>query len=136
VTAVPSGEIATVTVYDATFADVSHMTTTVVVTPEAGRQFNQSYRILFVLETGVPALGGNSGLRLYPNPFSTTATVEWQVNEVIQRIELVNMLGQTVRTIEHPQDHSVTIDRENLASGIYFLKVYAGKTLIMKVMVE
>ncbi|MFH0758205.1 MAG: T9SS type A sorting domain-containing protein [Bacteroidota bacterium] len=140
VNAVPSDENAEVNIYDATFADDSHRTTTIVVKPEAGRKFKQSfnktYLIRFEVETGVSAPGGNSGPRIFPNPFSTTFTAEWKSNGIIQRIELVNMLGQTVRTIDHPQGPSVTITRENLPSGIYFLKMHADETLIRKVMIE
>ncbi len=79
---------------------------------------------------------GPGALKVYPNPFSTTATIEWQSNGIIQRIDLVDMLGQTVRTIEHPQGTSVTLTRENLPSGIYFLKMYGDEALIRKVMIE
>jgi hypothetical protein len=138
VTAVPSDEIATVTVYDATFADASHMITTIKIVPEAGRNYSKTYSILFNVEENTGIMDGREAgaLKVYPNPFSTTATIEWQSNGIIRRIDLVNMLGQTVRTIEQPQGNSVTLTRKNLPSGIYFLKVTAEETFILKVMIE
>ncbi|MFH0757194.1 MAG: T9SS type A sorting domain-containing protein [Bacteroidota bacterium] len=137
VTAVPSSDkVEEFAVYNATFADASHMTTRVDVIPEAGRNYRKTYSILFVLVVGIEDGKGPGALKVYPNPFRSTATVEWQSNGIIQRIDLVNMLGQTVRTIDHPQGNSVTLTRENLPSGIYFLKICGEETVITKLMID
>ena len=74
-----------------------------------------------------------NGLGVYPNPFSTIATVNFNNNTGIDAIiEVVNMVGQVVYT-ENVGDASglqnVTIDGTSFDAGIYMINVKAGSVL-------
>ena len=75
-------------------------------------------------------------LKFYPNPFSTFATLELEGDNTVRRIEIFNMMGETVRIMDQPLDNSVTIHRKNLPSGIYFLKIHSDETYVIKVLIE
>jgi Carbohydrate family 9 binding domain-like/Secretion system C-terminal sorting domain len=67
----------------------------------------------------------------YPNPFNPTTTIEFSLlSSSDVRLELVNVLGQTVKVIARGNytagNHQVTLDASHLASGIYFYKLQAG----------
>ena len=85
----------------------------------------------------------------YPNPFNPTTTIEFDVPEVAGRIpraaiQIFNMLGQRVRTIERgihdAGRYSVKWDGMNengarVASGVYFYRLLAGEYTSTKKMV-
>ena len=63
----------------------------------------------------------NTEFNVYPNP---TLNV-WNINtnKQISKIEVYNMLGKQVLNIT-PDNNSVTIDAQQLNSGLYFAKIY------------
>ena len=72
-------------------------------------------------------------LGVYPNPFTTIATVNFNNNTGIDAIiEIVNMVGQVVYT-ENAGSASglqnVTIDGTSFTAGIYMINVKAGAVL-------
>lgn len=82
-------------------------------------------------------------VRIYPNPFSTSTTIQYQLrsdSEVTLRI--YNVLGMEIETLVKQQQaagsHSVTFDASDLERGIYFygLKIGSweqkGKMLLSK----
>ena len=76
------------------------------------------------------------GLGVYPNPFSTTATVKFNNNTGADAIiEVMNMLGQVVYT-ENAGDASgmqnVTIDGSSFDAGIYMVNVKTGAVITSK----
>ena len=60
-----------------------------------------------------------SDFRLYPNPTDGIVNIE---GEGIQSIEIINAIGQTVRTYSVCPDNA-TIDLNGLSQGIYMIKV-------------
>ncbi len=68
-----------------------------------------------------------SGITLhqnFPNPFSNLSTVNLTLeNETYCKIELYNMVGELVMTLNNEKlnagEHTFTIDAKNLANGIY-----------------
>jgi len=77
----------------------------------------------------------------YPNPFNPYTTIEFTVPEKCEaQVELVNLLGQVVRTIvkgtfEPGKVNKVRLDASNLASGVYFYRLKAGKFTDVKKLV-
>jgi len=76
------------------------------------------------------------GLGVYPNPFSTTATVKFNNNTGADAIiEVMNMLGQVVYT-ENAGDASgmqnITIDGSSFDAGIYMVNVKTGAVITSK----
>jgi len=67
----------------------------------------------------------NDLIRLYPNPFSETATLElttsMSLNEA--KVILFDGLGNEVRVIKDIKGYMTRIDREGLQSGIYFYRL-------------
>jgi len=61
---------------------------------------------------------------IYPNPVNKGVfTIQAGTNESIQTIEVLNILGQTIKTLQYDvQVNSVNINIENLASGHYLVQ--------------
>ncbi len=67
----------------------------------------------------------------YPNPFNPTTTIKFDLPSNTQvTLKLYDALGREVMTLingfKPAGSHSVTIDGSNLASGVYFYRIYAG----------
>ena len=73
---------------------------------------------------------------VYPNPFTDYTTIELSDAFQIQRIDLIDINGRTVRTIDNINSNSVTIHRENLPSGIYFIRIQSDHTYVEKVIIR
>lgn len=70
------------------------------------------------------------GLSLYPNPALNKSTIKIDANKNANlSIELLNIVGKSVKTITQStkisenQTYSYDIDKGNLTSGVYFVKV-------------
>jgi hypothetical protein len=71
----------------------------------------------------------------YPNPFNPVTTVPFSLAERSRVvIKLYDILGRTVKTVlnaERPAGrYEVSINAINLASGIYFYRMVAGKQFV------
>jgi flagellar hook assembly protein FlgD len=72
----------------------------------------------------------------YPNPFNPSTTIRYELSEKSNvTLNVVNVYGQTVRTIDQSQRppgvHSVSWDGRSdtgavVASGVYFYTIKAG----------
>jgi len=60
---------------------------------------------------------------VFPNPTNGEFTIECE--RTIDNIEIVNIAGQTVYTLNQIKSNSLVVNAE-LASGIYFLKIQSG----------
>ncbi len=72
-----------------------------------------------------------SGLECYPNPVTSRMNIRFQSDHVGEvRIDVLSMNGRVVkRVIDQVLEaghHQLRIDRENLADGIYFLRLQSG----------
>ena len=61
-----------------------------------------------------------------PNPSSTQITITLENNAVINSIEVVNFLGQTVVSKTNLNKMDTTLDVSNLNNGIYFVRVVSN----------
>jgi hypothetical protein len=83
--------------------------------------------------TGVsPVRGQEPFSRIYPNPVSMTAHIEFNLEYPANvDISIYNTIGQRVRVLLHePRGtgiHTLTFEKSGLTPGIYFCKVSAGK---------
>lgn len=64
----------------------------------------------------------NNALSIYPNPFSTSLTLE--TNSIIKEVNISNLLGEKVFSQTYPE---TTISLEHLPNGIYMMKVETGE---------
>lgn len=60
---------------------------------------------------------------LAPNPFSTSSTL--RINLVLEKVELriYNSLGKKIKEIKNISEQDITIQRDGLEEGIYFLQL-------------
>jgi len=68
---------------------------------------------------------------VYPNPFNPTTSVKFGLPQsALVQAKLFNILGQEVTTLMNRNmpagHHTLSINGENLSSGVYFLKFNAG----------
>jgi len=74
---------------------------------------------------GIEELREIVGFKAYPNPVTDELTVSAQ-NE-IKSLSIVNMLGQTIRTVT-PNSRNYKLNLADLTSGIYFIKASVNTT--------
>ena len=73
-----------------------------------------------------------SKLKVYPNPASSTLTIE--ANSAIERVSIHNVLGQEVLS-RSPKTNNTTLDISNLQKGTYIVRTTSeGKTETTKVL--
>ena len=69
---------------------------------------------------------------MYPNPFSSLANISFNLTEKeTVAIDIYNIIGEKVLSIENESyqagKHQIQVNAENLSSGMYFVKLTAGK---------
>jgi len=70
---------------------------------------------------GIDELPEKTAVSLFPNPFNYQTTLESTAYLNNATVTLYNSTGQPVRRIEHVFGQSLTLFRENLAAGLYFV---------------
>lgn len=58
---------------------------------------------------------------IYPNPFTSSATIRFASTVKDAELTLCNLFGQKIKSIPHISGSSTIIYRENLQSGTYFI---------------
>ena len=71
---------------------------------------------------------GENGINIYPNPASNVVRVLNETNAPVNKIEIIDLLGRVVTSI----DNSDFIDVSGLTEGQYLVKIYGESTLIRK----
>jgi len=82
---------------------------------------------------GTEDLAIENNFIVYPNPVKSELTIELEFTKVAT-IELVNSLGATVATVDSKNivDGKVVIDVNDLASGLYLVRITSGQTISTK----
>ncbi|WP_417599718.1 T9SS type A sorting domain-containing protein [Owenweeksia hongkongensis] len=96
------------------------------------------YLLPFVLNTDVQVVGlaeaKTSSFKIYPNPAAHQFTIDGLNEE--STIQILDLNGKLIQTID-TKEKSLTVEKGNLNSGIYFAKIVSSNiTSIQKVMVE
>ena len=73
---------------------------------------------------------------VYPNPFTDYTTIKLTDTFQIQKIELIDIHGRIVRTVDNVNSNTVTIYTDNLQSGIYFIRIHSDDTYVKKVIIR
>ena len=89
---------------------------------------NGSIFSLFICDPflGVEENVVNSGYKIYPNPFTDYVILETSRELSNAKILVYNSLGQLVQELNNINGNNVTINRNNLTNGLYFLKLTQG----------
>jgi hypothetical protein len=80
-------------------------------------------------------LADGNGILLYPNPADQQFTIEFlQPNGQEVQVEIINGMGQLIQDVEHSsiENNKITVYTENLATGLYTVRVRSGNELMTK----
>ncbi|MFA6151356.1 MAG: T9SS type A sorting domain-containing protein [Chitinophagaceae bacterium] len=73
----------------------------------------------------------SNNIKLYPNPFSTSATLEFDNSQAkAHQLSVYNALGQLVIRIENIKSNKLTIERKELQNGFYFYQLRNEEEII------
>jgi hypothetical protein len=115
-----------------------------IVTDAGGTILSAAYTENFDKTAGVPeAVSANDlGLTISQNPASNSITKVFYTlkNDATARVELVDMMGRSVRILQNGRasqgQHVLAIDPNTLASGSYFVRLTAdGKSAMQKLVI-
>tara|TARA_R110001592_G_scaffold351907_1_gene649363 strand:- start:151 stop:1971 length:1821 start_codon:yes stop_codon:yes gene_type:complete len=76
-----------------------------------------------VIITGINELINENQVKVFPNPFSKTTNLQMSVELKNATLNIYNSFGQVVKTINNISGNSISIQRDNLVSGIYFFQL-------------
>ena len=99
---------------------------------------------LILLSTGITNASNDLNLMAYPNPFSETTTIAYQLTAASQvEFFLVDILGKQIVLIQKENQsvgkHQINLNKNdlNLSNGIYLLKLNVGeKELITRLIIQ
>lgn len=77
-----------------------------------------------------------SALHVHPNPFAAVTTVHSDSPLQAATVTLCDMLGRTVRQLNGVSGAQFTVERQELPSGLYFLRISERNTVIASAMVQ
>jgi len=86
--------------------------------------------VINALFTGLSSLENINSIAIYPNPFSSQVT--FKTDNLLNNATLTvyNCFGQTVKEIKNISGLTVTLFRDNLPSGLYFVRLTEGNKII------
>ncbi|MES2138411.1 MAG: T9SS type A sorting domain-containing protein [Bacteroidota bacterium] len=96
--------------------------------------------------TGIKDIAVNNTFTIYPNPVSVKITIEFETATSFSSIEIKNVLGQTVKTIDSraflngknntSTKISMTIDVSEFSKGLYFVQLQGETKILSKIFVK
>jgi hypothetical protein len=97
--------------------------------------------IIFVLSTGVDEISNTIDLKVYPNPFSNQASVEFNLNEAKNiKVLLFSAVGQLVKTVLDEKNytgyHKLDIETEQLSAGQYIILIQTNDGIVTKKIIK
>ncbi|HET6227227.1 MAG TPA: DNRLRE domain-containing protein [Bacteroidia bacterium] len=103
------------------------------------KNLHPKLQVCYTVATGITATAGlPAKATIYPNPFNYSTTI--QLNTRVDNAELAiyNIQGQLVKTINNISGQEIEVLRDDLSSGIYFIRLIQNNKLILteKVIVE
>lgn len=118
------------------YPNAGNYTVTLIVT-NATNGCSDTVTTIVNVVTGVEETDTKNGVKIYPNPASSSIVIEY---EKAGKFELIDMMGSVQKTFILPAGkNSITVDATDLASGIYTYKLYypeqkiaVGKLVIIK----
>ena len=101
--------------------------------------FPQGNSILFVdnLNFDIPITSGISevneihAISVYPNPFNSSATIQFNSEMRNAELNIYNLFGQKIKTINNISQQEIKLYRDNLPSGMYFIYLTEDDKTIM-----
>jgi len=84
----------------------------------------------------IPGYSLINSCKVYPNPFTDYTTISLPDSEDTKSIEIIDSYGRVVRTITDIESNLVTVYRENLPAGIYFVRINSDYLYTAKVIIR
>jgi hypothetical protein len=80
--------------------------------------------------TGINSLEQKQSVKIFPNPFNNQTIL--QTDNLLHNATLTvdNIFGQTVKQIKNISGQTVVLSRDNLASGLYFIRLTQDSKVI------
>jgi hypothetical protein len=79
------------------------------------------------IQAGQTTLGleesNDPALTVFPNPFSSSTTIQTKGNLNDASLTIFNAYGQTIKQMKNISGHTITFSRENLPNGLYFFQL-------------
>jgi uncharacterized delta-60 repeat protein len=75
------------------------------------------------LTTGIDELGEENGkVRIFPNPFSSTTTIQTDFELKNAVLSIFNSSGQSVKQEPNVSGNTIVLSRDNLPGGLYYIR--------------
>ncbi len=85
------------------------------------------------MTTSTQDTGAGHHLAIYPNPVQERLIVEWTASSGnLERIEIYNMLGQSILRHSAEGQHQARVDTSRLPAGTYVLKIYTSEGMVAR----
>ena len=79
---------------------------------------------------GINEIFANSKINISPNPFSSQAVLQSDIFLHDATLTVDNIFGQTVAQIKNINGQTATFSRDNLTSGLYFVRLTEENKII------
>jgi hypothetical protein len=81
-------------------------------------------------QIGIQEIKNNLHFSLFPNPFSSSATLMLSAPVLNAKLSIYDMIGKEVKRIENLNGKEIIIQKENLKTGMYFFKIEDNKGFV------
>jgi hypothetical protein len=86
------------------------------------------------IQSGKNILGineiSNNTISVFPNPFTSSTTIQIDGNFQNATLTIYNSYGQPLKQVKNISGNTVSLSRDNLPSGIYFIRQAKEKKII------
>ncbi len=79
---------------------------------------------------GLDDVNNGSKVGFYPNPFSTQTVLHTNENFTDATLTVFNSFGETVKQIKNMSGQTITLHRDNLTNGLYFIQLTQDDKII------
>jgi CubicO group peptidase (beta-lactamase class C family) len=86
--------------------------------------------VIHAIPTGITSTFAQNGLKIFPNPTSSQTTFQTDILLTNATLVVTDCYGHTVAQIKNISGRSFVLQRENLASGLYFVQLIHDNQLI------
>lgn len=110
-------------------ADFDPSAATANLTSSGGDAFVAAYST--AIFTGInSAEAEDVSIKVFPNPFALETTITTNAYLINATLTLYNAIGQEAKTIKNISGQTITLQRDNLSDGLYFIRLTQDNKLI------
>lgn len=95
-----------------------------------------AFRISIDVSTGTEQVEAENTAKIFPNPFHTQTTLQFDKPLNNASLHIYNLCGQMVESLPALNGPSIMIRRNHLPSGLYFIEVIQDQQIIERLRVE